>query len=307
VKDLGSLLLQKHLSSSVDISLALRCIHKLMAEGYLIETAVDFVSHPIFSRKFFNYNYSQQKADNGEYDCAVKGWAEVHRRFRDSVLPVEVNNSQNQEDIGTCFLAGNSSTLFTARHVIEGVERFRILSPKGQSIVPLSVTMPKRRSLDVALILVLPNSMGTAAPFRVADYQLTEEVLCLGYPPIPGFKSVLVAETGEVSATLKALAGNVVTHEFSYLDGEQYVLVSNRIKGGNSGGPVVNKRGYVIGIVTSTTVNTEDSSMLNDLGYGLLTPKAGMLELLKGPENANPEVDELGVKNLGDGWFRIAG
>jgi S1-C subfamily serine protease len=307
IKDLESLLLQEHLRNSVDIAQVLRCIHKLIAEGYLIEAAVYIVSHPIMSRRFINHSYSQQKADNGEYDCVVKGWGEVYRRFKDSILPVEVVNAKGDEDIGTCFLAGNNVTLFTSRHVIDGVQKFRILTSADQPIAPQKVVFPKRKSLDIAVILMTPTVLGTAAPFRLTDYQITEEVLCLGYPPIPGFKSVLVAETGEVSANLKAVAGNVVSSDNSYLDGEEYVLVSNRIKGGNSGGPVVNTKGYVIGMVTSTAVNAEDTSKVTDLGYGLLTPKSSMLELLKGPENPNPEIEEFGVKSLGHGWFRISG
>jgi serine protease Do len=306
VKDLGSLLLQERNRNVVDISQALRCIHKLVAEGYLIEAGIDFVGHPIMSRKFVCLNYDQQKADNGEYDCVVKGWGEVYRRYKDSVLPVEVVNSRDDEDIGTCFLAGNKASLFTARHVVDGVKKFRIYNSLGQPIAIHRVVLPKRKTLDIALILSMPNMLESASPFRVTEYQITEEVMCLGYPPIPGFKSVLIAETGEVSANLKALAGNVVSFNSSYLDGEQYVLVSNRIKGGNSGGPVVNNKGYVIGMVTSTSVNVENTSKVMDLGYGLLTPKSSMMELLKGPENPNPEIEEFGVESLGHGWFRIS-
>jgi serine protease Do len=170
----------------------------------------------------------------------------------------------------------------------------------------LRITLSKRSTLNVALILSEPM-FKDAAPFRITDHQITEEVLCLGYPPIPGFRSILVAETGEVSANLRAVAGSVVSADSSYLDSERYVLVSNRIKGGNSGGPVVNKKGYVVGMVTSTSVNAHDSSKVADLGYGLLTPKSSMLELLKGPQNPEPQIKDFGVDNLGDGWFRISG
>jgi hypothetical protein len=130
VRDLGSLWLQEHLRDSVDIGQALWCINRLVQEGLLIEMSSELGGHPVLGRRFVNYKFSQQNADNGEYDCVVKGWSEVYRRYKESVLPVEVINFRGDEDIGTCFIAGNRTTLFTAQHVIDGAQKFRITDPQ---------------------------------------------------------------------------------------------------------------------------------------------------------------------------------
>ena len=135
------------------------------------------------------------------------------------------------------------------------------------------------------------------------DYEIAEEVLCLGYPPIAGFGLVLVAESGQLSSTLKTATGSVASSNSSYLDGESYILVSTRVRGGNSGGPVVNRKGHVVGMVASTSINAEDSARIEGLGYGLLTPKSSMLQLLRGPDNPNPAIIEHELRANADGWY----
>jgi serine protease Do len=115
--------------------------------------------------------------------------------------------------------------------------------------------------------------------------QLLDEVLTMGYPHILGFPPVLIAATAHIAASLKSTVGQVVAQEQSYLDGQQYLLISARVKGGNSGGPVIDREGKVVGVVAQLSAEAEDR--LDILGYGVVTPATTLRRLLDNCTNPN--------------------
>ncbi|HEY9656266.1 MAG TPA: trypsin-like peptidase domain-containing protein, partial [Crinalium sp.] len=122
-------------------------------------------------------------------------------------------------------------------------------------------------------------------------------VLSMGYPPIPGFENFLVSETGRVAAYLKSTVGQVVTRAESYLDRQDYILISARVKGGNSGGPVVSKTGQVIGVVTAVP---GDNAVTDTLGYGIAIPHQTVMYFLEQVQSQTNEVQRLSYEVIGD-------
>jgi len=87
-------------------------------------------------------------------------------------------------------------------------------------------------------------------------------------------------------------------------------LMSARVKGGSSGGPVINKRGEVIGMISASP--SSDSQEIDRLGFGTAIASSEIEEFLS--EIAN-ETDRVGQVNfevvegvlkleLG-GWWRV--
>jgi len=142
--------------------------------------------------------------------------------------------------------------------------------------------------------------------FRCSESGPLEEVLCLGFPPIPGFRETLISDVATVNAEIKSSTGRVVTYGTSYLDRQRYFLINARVKGGNSGGPIVNRQGYVVGILVQTPMNPEDLTQLDSLGYGVATPKEEWINLLgDGRAKVHGGV-EIAVDNLESGGFSTA-
>ena len=84
-----------------------------------------------------------------------------------------------------------------------------------------------------------------------------DEVLVMGYPPIPFTKDAyMVALKGEV---------NAVVEDYSSI---KHLVLSSTVRPGNSGGPVISQCGYLVGMVTQTTCNTNSTkdkqNKLND-------------------------------------------
>jgi serine protease Do len=106
-----------------------------------------------------------------------------------------------------------------------------------------------------------------------------------------------------VNAEVKASTGRVVGSGSAYLDGQHYILINARVKGGNSGVPIVNRQGYVVGILGQTSMNTEDILSLDSLGYGIATPKEEWLHLFGDDKGRAQGGIEIPFKNLKGGGF----
>lgn len=98
-------------------------------------------------------------------------------------------------------------------------------------------------SADVA-VFSLVRSIGIAAVLPVRDELPSpgEEVAALGFPAVPQRQPVLSISVGAVEALPSNYGGNL-----------QYIQISAATSGGNSGGPVLDRCGRVIGIVSENT------------------------------------------------------
>lgn len=182
------------------------------------------------------------------------------------------------EGIGTAFHIGNG-IFVTARHVVEGKIIKEIATTKRSSVsaggcaakdLPTNLSGPRRLMLrdgpkypaddlvDVAFFRVeesdvkLPNLVMASLDEHYIDDNtyLLEPVLVVGYPPIPyTLLPVQVAAVAEVNAVANL---RVSKHA--------HFIVSAMARGGYSGGPVLDKFGRVIGVVTDSLIsNSKDT------------------------------------------------
>jgi serine protease Do len=85
----------------------------------------------------------------------------------------------------------------------------------------------------------------------------------------------------------------------SYLQSEEFLLINAKVKGGNSGGPLINKKGYAVGILVNAPLNSGDASQMDQLGYGIAVPGESFTPLL-GPPSL---LIDLPFINLPEGGF----
>lgn len=287
---------------TLDLNIVFRICAQLEHHGYLFEAASTH-SHPILGKSYVAPNFDSQRAQYGEYDFISDGFGLVVKKLGPAVRPVIVTKPGGEKDIGTCFLLGNQCTLVTARHVIENKSRIEIPTHDGTILNIRKILISEDHNLDVAFILT--DKLLTNSPyFRLSESHILDEVLCLGFPPIPGFEAILIADLATVNSEIKASAGRVVASSNSYLDKQRYYLINARVKGGNSGGPIVNRQGYVVGILVHTPINSEDSKKLDSLGYGVATPTSEWASLLRNSESGKSSGIELPFENIQGGGFR---
>lgn len=246
----------------------------------------------------------------GTYREMILGLPYVAQRWSSSV--VSIYNPVG-EGIGTGFLIG-PDMVATARHVVEDLPDFEVavgLYPPGTPwrapgeplphpdprIIPHGPPRyhPDAR-VDVAVVPLLepvpwvpPMHLG-----RTISLSLLTDVVIFGYPPVPHSDAVLLANKGEVSATLPLLAS-----------GHRVIVLTCQLRGGYSGGPVLNGAGEVIGIVSRNLVRQirEGEALDEALGFAAAFPIDYVLEILHPPQRINWSeaitADDSEQENLG--------
>jgi S1-C subfamily serine protease len=142
---------------------------------------------------------------------------------------------------GTAFFVGWDGLLLTNYHVIEDKEKIQVLLDDGDLVNAEVVNSDPEN--DIALLRV-DAIREPLALLRENDLQRGDEVVVLGYPLVPLQGIEQKATFGRVNA-LSGLRGD-----------ERYAQMDAAIQPGNSGGPMLNRRGEVVGVV---------SAMLNQL------------------------------------------
>lgn len=275
---------------------------RLEHRGYLIQGQAELQGWPVLNRTYFTMSYDPARASYGEYEYAAWGFPAIAQRLGPSVMPVIVEKQDESDDVGTGFLIGNSSTFVTARHVVESMNSVRILSPSGSELRILSAKVPKDPRIDLAVLLVDPHATIGLLPLRCAKPNLLDDVLCIGYPPIPGFESVQISDVSEINSFVRSSSGRVVGVGKSYLDSQDYFMMNARVKGGNSGGPILNNTGHVVGVLSNVSLDSTERDKIDSLGYGLGVPYQAFMGLLSGGNELC--LESLPLKEAHNGGFR---
>jgi putative serine protease PepD len=142
------------------------------------------------------------------------------------------------EGAGSGFVIDPRGYILTNFHVVEGAQSIEVVLG-DQSRYPAKFIGADQRN-DVALVKIDPKGKSLAAlPLGdSAAIQVGQKVLAIGNPF--GFQSTLT--TGVVSA----LGRTVQTSQSTFID--EAIQTDAAINRGNSGGPLINSHGQVIGI-----------------------------------------------------------
>jgi S1-C subfamily serine protease len=132
---------------------------------------------------------------------------------------------------GTAFLVSANGEYLTNSHVVSGCTTI--------SVDGVTATVAARdEAFDLALLRVVPAPSAEPAQFAGKPARLNSDVTVIGYP-LPDLLGGLNVTRGSVTS-LKGLGGDGVRMQ-----------ISAPVQPGNSGGPVVNSAGQVVGVVVS--------------------------------------------------------
>jgi serine protease Do len=164
--------------------------------------------------------------------------------------------------LGSGFLVSSDGLIYTSRHVIEpndatargtvvlvGVPSRR--DPDDHDWFPAEIIYrtDKEENLDFAILKIAARkAYGPfhALPLSYDKLELGASVAVIGYPYIRENEAVLSFNKGSVSATRVRFNGKL------------YYQTDAAVNQGNSGGPMLNIKGEVVGIVTLKELNAEN-------------------------------------------------
>ncbi|MEX5553278.1 trypsin-like peptidase domain-containing protein [Pseudomonas pergaminensis] len=280
-KNLGMLCqLNDEWENHLDVAHLVLSCENLVRAGVLLELSS---GSNTYERVYAAVNYNEIQAAYGEYDFLAEGFGEIAKKLGHSVLPIIVEKTSGDEDLGSAFLLGNPHTILTARHVVENMTRLRVLGPNGSGVEIHNIYVSLDENIDIAVLEVTFAESNNLTALRTGRSEILNEVLSIGFPPIPGFDAVRVYDKSEINSYVRYSKGRIVSEATSYLDKQDFILFNARVKGGNSGGPILNARGLVMGMLVQIPMAIDDSRKIDALGYGVAVPHESILNALTYP------------------------
>lgn len=173
------------------------------------------------------------------YQCASRGvvenafWSALRR-----VLSAQHGPRSSNVSTGTCFAVAPDGLILTAYHLIKDENMITAKFENGDEL--LAVPEQVSANNDLALMRVNKPTPVYVSLSPLQNPKLGEPVFTLGFPA----PSALGTEPKYTEGTVSALSGP--GNESIFLQ------ISVPVQPGNSGGPLVNYRGEVIGIITAT-------------------------------------------------------
>lgn len=177
---------------------------------------------------------------------------------RKSLVAITVEGRDGkQQGMGTGFVISADGLIATNLHVIGEARPIRVQFPDGKSFDVIEVHASDR-GLDLAVLKIDAQELPALALGRGDALRQGQAVVMMGNPQ--GLKYSVVS--GVVSGTRK-------------FEGREMIQLAVPVEPGNSGGPVVDERGEVIGIVSMKSLVTENLGFavnVNDLKTLLARP-----------------------------------
>jgi serine protease Do len=158
--------------------------------------------------------------------------------------------------LGSGVLVSSDGYILSNHHVIENADAISV-TLHDRRVFPARV-IGSDPLIDIALLKIDAQNLPSATLGRSDQLQIGDWVLAIGHPL--GMGSTLTH--GIVSALGRQ--GNVIKEEYSI---ESFIQTNAVINQGNSGGPLLNLRGEVVGI--NTAISTPTGYFI---GYGLALP-----------------------------------
>jgi len=183
---------------------------------------------------------------------------------------------KDKNGIGSGFVVGNRH-IATCRHVVSGasIASLVVEDENGGQFKVVDVRMHPESACDLALVEV-EVPLGKRVLEIGQSPTLIDPVVIFGFPPVPHTtESILLCNRGEVSAVTSKLHRHVegergrLDHLYPEADNSfrpSVLILSSLLRPGNSGGPVLNRFGLAVGIVSKNL--QEQLPQLGESGEG---------------------------------------
>jgi len=165
-------------------------------------------------------------------------------RYRDALVAVDVRTAKGVLSRGSGFFAvpapGAAPKLYTCRHNVDpgaGIDLVAVTTAAGTK---LRFGPPALHSSEDIAVIPVEGLREHEPLFRFRDEtEMFDDVYTLGYPMVPCAQTDVIGHRGEINGTAQLFIG-----------GSDILIISNLVSPGNSGGPVLDRDGFCVGMST---------------------------------------------------------
>ena len=189
---------------------------------------------------------------------------------------------------GTGFMVAADGHILTNYHVIEGVSKTSVRLPGRKDMLPVKVLATDRQR-DIALLKIeIPEGL-KLAPLRIAagEVSVGAEVGVFGFPLGVEFSTEVTFTWGHVGSKRGE-------------EKDRMLVLDCRVNPGNSGGPLCDAQGHVVGMVTAKVSGPGGVD-----SYGMALPAKDLREFLKKHLPGYDEQQSAASGGARQGWDEI--
>jgi S1-C subfamily serine protease len=166
--------------------------------------------------------------------AAQEAVTDVVKRSSDAVVLIVISNSAGQETaLGSGFLVSADGEIVTNYHVIKEAHSAVVKLSNG-AFFPVSGVLASDANKDLAIIKVNGKNLPFLTLGDIEKLHVGDHVVAIGSP---------LGLEGTVS-------DGIVSAADRSLDGKKWIQTTAAVSHGNSGGPLLDMNGHVVGVIT---------------------------------------------------------
>ena len=189
--------------------------------------------------------------------------SQAYEIIRPSVVRVEATiattEGKNESAVGTGVVVDDTGTILTSLHIVKDAVEVRVTFADGTESEASVVVTQAENDLAVLRPLVIPDDVVPATLTSSATLHVGDEVVAVGNP----FGITDSLSAGVVSGLGRSFKSPKTGQTLTNL-----IQFDAAVNPGNSGGPLVNRDGEVVGIVTAL-LNPTDQDVFIGIGFAV--------------------------------------
>lgn len=208
-------------------------------------------------------------------------WADIYDRVHTGVALIETTQCHGSASLGTGFLVGEDLVV-TAAHVVDGKSSIRL--SLGDQRVGAQV-LGSNALEDIALLKTAQDLNGHQFEISREAPRMAIEVAAIGYPLAFDIEAADRADFG-INVNDGSISGLNQTIKNDTVDAKGAIKFDAKVNPGNSGGPLVNRQGTVVGLVAAKDSSERD---IDTSAYAITSERVGQaVEEWKNVSNLRP-------------------
>ena len=197
-------------------------------------------------------------------------WQSVaFENIRPSIVIIEADASggdpKGKTSLGTGVVISDTGVILTALHVVAGATQVNVVFADGSESPALVTVREPEKDLAVLNTMRVPEELQPATLASAGSLHVGDEVMAVGTP----FGIPQSASSGVVSGL-----GRQYTSKDTGATLQNLIQFDAAVNPGNSGGPLLNRDGEVVGIVSSL-LNPTNQDVFIGIGFAVPIEDAG--------------------------------